>query len=93
MFLQESSPRTFHPQLVENIAAEVFWGYAFGTDYHTAIGDVLDRDFEKLWSPWKAAELVRRYAAGLSKSDVSRLYEAVNAFIVSKAEREENIWK
>ena len=32
MFLQESRPRTFDPQLVENIAAEVFWGYAFGAD-------------------------------------------------------------
>jgi hypothetical protein len=91
MLLQESRPRTFHPQFVENIAAEVFWGYAFRIGYHSALDDVLGRDFEKLWSPKKAAELARRFGGVLSKSDVSRLYDAVNEFMAGKAEREENI--
>jgi hypothetical protein len=91
MLLQESRPRTFHPQFVENIAAEVFWGYAFRIGYNSALDDVLGRDFEKLWSPKKAAELARRFGGVLSKSDVSRLYDAVNEFMAGKAEREENI--
>lgn len=91
MLLQESRPRTFHPQLIENVAAEVFWGYCFRTHYDTAIADVLDFEYEKLWSLKKAGEMVRRYGGSLCNADLRRLYDEVNSYMRMKAEREENI--
>ena len=91
MLLQESRPRAFHPQFVENIAAEVFWGYCFRTHYDTAIADVLDFAYEKLWPLKKAEEMVRRYGARLGNADLRRLYDEVNSYMRMKAEREENI--
>ena len=50
--------RRFNPQLIDSLAADVFWSYCFRTDYPTARGDVLASKFGRLWSPREAAERV-----------------------------------
>ena len=91
MLMQQAQSRTFHPQFIENVAAEVFWGYCFRKHYDTAIADVLDFEYEKLWSPKKAGEMARRYGGRLGNADLRRLYDEVNSYMRMKAEREENI--
>ena len=86
-----TQPRTFHPQFIENIAADVFWGYCFRTCHSATIDDVLDGDYEKLWTVKKAAELARRYGGRLGRADVERLYAEINQYMWNKVDRAENI--
>jgi hypothetical protein len=91
MLLQRTQARTFNPQFIENIAAEVFWGYCFRTVYQTAINCVLTGDYGKLWTLKKAAELLHRYDPGLSKDAVKRCYSEVNEYMRDHAAMEQNI--
>jgi hypothetical protein len=88
---QSTQTRTFHPQFIENIAAEVYWGYGFRTTYGTARDDVLEGEYGKLWTVKKAAELARRYGGSLGRADVERLYAEINQYMLDKTTREENI--
>lgn len=91
MTLQSTQPRTINPQLIDNMAAEVFWGYCFRTDYQTAINCVLSGNFEKLWTLKRAAELLRQYDPQVGNDTVKRCYSQANTYMMDKASREENI--
>lgn len=91
MKLQSLQPRTLNPQLIDNMAAEVFWGYCFRTDYQTAINCVQSGNFEKLWTLKKAAERLREYDPQVGSDTVKRCYAQTNSYMMDKASREENI--
>ncbi len=90
--LQQSAPtQTLNPQLIEDIAAEVFWGYCFRTDYQSAVNGVLASDFGKLWTLKKAGVMLRQHDRQVASETVERCYHAVNAYMTSYASRAENI--
>jgi hypothetical protein len=61
MLLKSAPTRTLNPQLIEDIAAEVFWDYCCRTDYQSAVNCVVGDDFGKLWTLKKAARMLRQY--------------------------------
>jgi hypothetical protein len=91
MSLHSKQPRTFHPQLIDHIAAEVFWGYCHQTGYQIAIDCVLAGDFGKLWTLKKASKLARQYGAGMSHEEVKRFYSDINRYMMDHASRRKNI--
>jgi hypothetical protein len=91
MLLKKTQPRAFDPRFIDLIAAEVFWGYCSRTDYATARGRVLDGDYGKLWTLREAANLLRRYADGISDAELRRCYRQTNQYLMEKARKEENI--
>ena len=91
MLLQLNQARTFNPQLIDMVAAEVFWEYCHQTKYETARNCVLRGEFARLWTLRKAAERLRRADARLSDYDLKRFYDETNDYIQHKASREENI--
>lgn len=91
MLLQLNDARTFNPQLIDMVAAEVFWGYCHQTNYETAISCVRRGEFGKLWTLQKAAERLRRDGDVLSDYDAKRFYGETNEYMRHKASRSENI--
>jgi hypothetical protein len=91
MLLQLNQARTFNPQLIDMVAAEVFWGYCHQTMYETARNCVLRSEFARLWTLPKAAERLRRNGDIVSNYDVKRFYDETNDYMQHKASREDNI--
>jgi hypothetical protein len=92
MSLQSKQPRTFNPQMIDNIAAQVFWGYCYRTRYQTALNCVLRGDFAKLWTLRNAAELLQPYAAGrVGEATVKQCYRQTNRYMADRASQGKNI--
>jgi hypothetical protein len=91
MQLQSTQLRTLNPQLIDGVAADVFWGYCFRTDYRTAINCVLSGSFEKLWTLKKAAKLLRQHDPGVDDGTVRQCYRETNSYMMDKASQEQNI--
>jgi hypothetical protein len=88
---QNIRPRPFNPRLIDNVAADVFWGYCCRTGYPTARGAVLDGEFGRLWSPQKAAELVRAYGAPIGLKEAARLYDETNRYLLENTREGQDI--
>jgi len=91
MNLPSKQPRTFNPQFIDDIAAEVFWGYCCRTQYQTAVNCVLRGEFGKLWTLRKAAELLQHYAGKADDATVKQCYRQVNHYMTEKASQGKNI--
>ena len=90
MLLQLNQARTFNPQLIDMMAAEVFWGYCYRTE-------VSDRN--QLRPARRLRKTVDAAEGGGAAADVSevssdtakRFYNEANEYMQNKASREENI--
>jgi len=91
MNLPSTQPRTFNPQFIDDIAAEVFWGYSCQTRYQNAINCVLRGEFGKLWTLRKAAELLQHYAGKAGDATVKQCYRQANHYMREKASQGKNI--
>jgi hypothetical protein len=81
----------FLPQLIDNIAAEVFWGYCFRTDFQTAVNCVLRGELGRLWTVKDAQRNLREYDRQIARETVTRCYDETNAYMMRNASQAENI--
>lgn len=91
MPLQKSRPHSINPQLIDSLAADVFWGYCFRTSYAAALADVLDGKFGRIWSSREAAKRVRSHGSSIGHKEAQRLYDETNRYMMEKARLGQNI--
>lgn len=87
----KSQHRPLNPQLIDSLAADVFWGHCFRTNYESACADVLDGKFGRIWSSRQAVERVRSYGSSINHQEALRLYAETNRYMMEKAKLGQNI--
>lgn len=85
-----------NPQIVDNIAASVFWKHAFENGVQETLGSLKDSIPYSIWSLEKAEEELNRYLNSdidfkTKKALIKICYEEVFDFIIDHVRREKNI--
>jgi hypothetical protein len=92
MNVQATQPRTLNPQMIDEIAAQVFWGFCYQTSHQSAVSFVLKDDYGKLWTLQKAAELLRPFADGkVARETVEQCYRQTNQYMRDNTAQNKNI--
>jgi hypothetical protein len=83
--------RAIHPQILDAIAAQVFWNYCSRFDFQKTTNHVLEGNFAQLWKRDHAAALLRPYADQVDANMVKDCYEQTNRYMQDHAQQEKNI--